>query len=303
MKISPIILFAYNRPKHTSVILDSLSKCWLFKESKVYIYIDGPKKIINDKIKFKKVCILVNKFKKNNSNIKVYISKKNLGLFKNLTHGISSILKRHQTAIILEDDLQVKKNFLIFMNKSLNLYKKNKKVFQISGYSYPIKTNNNKAYFLNLTSCWGWGIWKDRWQEFERFTQNKKEIDNLFLKIKDNKELKYKFNINNSFNYLKFLKKQINSKFNSWGVLFYLYSFKNNSLNLFPSQSLVNNIGFDGTGLHKSRSNIFNSVNFKNDIKFTFNKRINTNTYNLDKISAFLKSELSLYSKIKKILF
>ena len=56
------------------------------------------------------------------------------------------------------------------------LYKKNKKVFQISGYSYPIKTNNNKTYFLNLTSCWGWGIWKDRWQEFERFTQNKKEI-------------------------------------------------------------------------------------------------------------------------------
>ena len=44
------------------------------------------------------------------------------------------------------------------METSLKKYANHNKIFQISGYSYPIKNNNNLHYFLALTSCWGWGI-------------------------------------------------------------------------------------------------------------------------------------------------
>jgi hypothetical protein len=56
------------------------------------------------------------------------------------------------------------------------------------------------------------------------------------------------------------LKKQMSSQFNSWGVLFYLFSFHKKFLNLFPPFTLVENRGFDGSGSHKSTSNVFNQV-------------------------------------------
>lgn len=303
MKISPIVLFAYNRPNHTKAMLETLSNCELFNKSDIYIFLDGPKFSAEDKYQVNKVSILVNCFKKKFKNVKVKKSHKNLGLFKNLTKGISLILKKNDSIIILEDDLKLHKKFLVFMNRGLNLYKKNKKILQISGYSYPIKVYNNKTYLLNLTSCWGWGIWRDRWSKVEKFINNKDNIYSSYLKIKNDKRLSFQFNIEGSFDYLKFLKKQININFNSWGVLFYLYSFQNNCLNLFPPKSLVNNLGFDGTGLHKSKSNIFNSINFKKNISFSFDKRIYDNQKNLKKISSFLKRELSLYSKIIRIVF
>ena len=60
--------------------------------------------------------------------------------------------------------------------------------------------------------------------------------------------------------------------FNSWGILFYLYSFNNNKLNLFPSKSLIENNGFDGSGLHKSKSDVFNLKTKSEKIKYKFRR-------------------------------
>jgi hypothetical protein len=40
-------------------------------------------------------------------------------------------------------------------------------------------------------------------------------------------------------------------KISSWGIMFWLHSFKNNYKVLFPKYTLVSNIGFDGSGTHK----------------------------------------------------
>ena len=154
---------------------------------------------------------------------------------------------------------------------------------------------------MNLTSCWGWGIWKDRWQDFYKFLSSKKMIDSIYQNIKKDKFLKFKFNINNSYNYLNFLKKQISGNFNSWGVLFYLYSYQKNKLNLFPAKSFIVNDGFDGSGLHKSTSDIFNLNSKSKRVSYTLSNKITNNEKNLNKISIFLKKELSIFKKIKNI--
>jgi hypothetical protein len=100
------------------------------------------------------------------------------------------------------------------------------------------------------------------------------------------------------------LKKQIKGQFNSWGVLFYLYSFHKNFLNLFPPFTLVENRGFDGSGFHKSTSDVFNRVLGKETNKVIGYPRINKlNNKNLKKIKTFLVHELSLLTKIKGYLF
>ncbi len=300
MHLAPISIFVYNRPKHTKTMLNTLSNCLLIKNSKVYFFVDGPKKS-DDKEKVKEVIKILNNFKKKHNKTVINISNKNLGTYLNLTNGISNILKKHKKIIVLEDDLKLKKNYLLFMNQALSKYSSKKNILQISGYSYPIETKNSEAYFLNLTSCWGWGTWNDRWIKFSKYLNKKSEISSICEQIELNKNMKYQFNICNSYNYLNFLKKQITSNFNSWGVLFYLYSFKNKNLNLFPALSLVENVGFDGTGLHKSRSNVYNLDSNKRIIKFKLTSKIYNNKENLLKVSYFLKKELNFFNKIKNI--
>jgi hypothetical protein len=190
------------------------------------------------------------------------------------------------------------------MVNSLDKFKNKKNIFQISGYSYPINCNSNEAYFLNLTSCWGWATWSDRWRAFIKFSKNKKLIQKIYNNIQYDSNKKSDFNVNGSYNYLKMLKKQLTSQFNSWGILFYLFSFHKNFLNLFPPYTLVENRGFDGSGSHKSISNVFNQVVSKDKSKRISYPRINKfNNHNQKQVGIFLLKELSLVRKIIHYLF
>ena len=158
INLTPIIIFTYNRVSLTKKLLNSLSICDNFDKSKIIIYSDGYKKYNSaDKKKVLEVRSELIKFKFQNKNVTILFHKENLGLYRNLIGGISKTLKKYPKAIIVEDDLILHKKFISYMNKSLSLYKNKKNVLQVSGYSYPIKYNSNKAYFLNITSCWGWG--------------------------------------------------------------------------------------------------------------------------------------------------
>jgi hypothetical protein len=277
MKNPSVCLFVYNRVSHTRNILKSLSECKNFCDYKIYIFSDNFKlKNNNDKTKVKLVRDEVIKFKKNHKNI----------------------------FIVLEDDLVLNKNFLNFMVNSLDKFKNKKNILQISGYSYPINYNSNDAYFLNLTSCWGWATWSDRWRAFIKFSKNKKLIQKIYNNIQYDSNKKSDFNINGSYNYLKMLKKQLTSQFNSWGILFYLFSFHKNFLNLFPPSTLVENRGFDGSGSHKSISNVFNQVVSKDKSKRIGYPRMNKlNNYNQKQVGIFLLKELGLVRKIIHYLF
>jgi hypothetical protein len=285
--------------------LRSLSQCKNFTNFRLYIFSDNFNASKKDDIS--KVNLVRNeilKFKKENKNIFIKFSKTNLGLYKNLTKGISYVLTKYHSVIVLEDDLIVDKNFLNFMYNSLEKFKNKKNILQISGYSYPINCNSSDAYFLNLTSCWGWATWSDRWRAFIKFSKNKKLIHEIYNNIQYDSNKKSNFNVNGSYNYLKMLKKQLTSQFNSWGILFYLFSFHKNFLNLFPPSTLVENRGFDGSGSHKSTSNAFNKVVSKDIIKRIGYPRMNKlNNYNQKQVGIFLLKELGLVRKIIHYLF
>jgi hypothetical protein len=302
-----ICLFVYNRSRHTNQVLKSLSKCKNFKKFPLYIFSDNfnaSKK--NDKLEVNLARNEILHFEKKNKNIFIKFSKTNLGLYKNLTRGISYVLSKYPSVIVLEDDLVFDENFLNFMDCSLQKFRDKKNILQISGYSYPINCNSNVAYFLNLTSCWGWATWSDRWRDFIKFSKNKKLIQAEYNNIQYDYNKKSNFNVNGSYNYLKMLKKQIkiNSQFNSWGILFYLFSFHKNFLNLFPPSTLVENRGFDGSGSHKSTSNVFNRVVSNGKSKrISYPRIIKLNTHNQKQVGIFLLKELGLVRKIIHYLF
>jgi GT2 family glycosyltransferase len=78
MKLSPIIIFTYNRPHHLDILLNSLQKNYLFSKSKVLVFSDGPKNEI-DKDKIANVRDILKK-KLNPQNSEIIESNVNIGL-------------------------------------------------------------------------------------------------------------------------------------------------------------------------------------------------------------------------------
>ena len=48
----------------------------------------------------------------------------NKGLAQSVIEGVSEVLSTHKNIIVLEDDLITSRNFLNYMNQSLNYYEK-----------------------------------------------------------------------------------------------------------------------------------------------------------------------------------
>jgi hypothetical protein len=305
MHLATVLIFAYNRPKHISNLLESLEKCKMFKKFNIFIYIDGYKiRDVIDKKKVLEVQEIVKNFSFKYKNIFFFFNKKNLGLYNSIITGVTQVLKKHLSVIVLEDDLMLDKNFLVFMNKALTFSKNKEQVCQISGYSYPIKYFSNNAYYSTLSSCWGWGIYKKDWSDFINFIKNKKKIRAIYKKMSLSKRIVNSFNFNNTFNYFRIFSKQVNSSISSWGILFYLFCFYKKKLILYPPYSLVKNAGFDGSGYHKSFSDFFNS-NKDTNKKFNiiYPKQVFVDDKIKSKIEFFFQNKLSYFSKFKNLIY
>ena len=65
------------------------------------------------------------------------------------------------------------------------------------------------------------------------------------------------FNLNGAYPYFEHLTLQAEGKLDVWGVRWYASMFTAGGLCLYPGQSLVQNIGMDGTGVHCGHSSYF----------------------------------------------
>ena len=98
----------------------------------------------------------------------IYENKKNKGLSRNIISGLNLIFKKYKSAIILEDDLLINKNFLSYMNEGLKLFEK-KRIISVHAYTYPINKNkNDPEYFFKGSRLLGMGNMGKIWKLFEK---------------------------------------------------------------------------------------------------------------------------------------
>ena len=246
MKLSPIVLFVYKRPKHTKKVLEALADCELANKSHLYIFCDGPKaNESKETIKFIEEVRTVVKSKKWCAKVTVYESNVNLGLAKSIISGVTKIVKKHGKVIVLEDDIVVSKVFLKYMNEALEFYQDAGQVMQISAYFPPINTEGSlpTTFFYNHNSCWGWGTWDRAWSYYNDDVQdllNLLKVDENFTPINFSKG----FGIEAYFQ----LVQNLNKKISTWAVKWHAAIYLKKGFILHPAKSLVKNIGVDGSG-------------------------------------------------------
>jgi hypothetical protein len=292
MNYAPIILFAYDRPDHTKITLDALSENVEAKDSLLFIFCDGIKSNANpiqiERInKTKEIALQEDRFK----SVKVITSNFNRGLSKSVITGVTEIVNEYDKVIVLEDDLVVDRWFLNYMNDALNCYEFVSEVACISGYIYPVNKPMPNTFFIKGADCWGWATWKRAWDLLDN--DGKKLLNEI-----ERKKLCFDFDFYNSYPYVEMLKDQINGKNNSWAILWYASAYLSDKLTLYPSKSLVNNIGIDGTGTHSGYSSYF-------DVKLLNQKVLIEKIEIIENVDAkkIISEYFSRFNKIRNISF
>jgi hypothetical protein len=289
-KLAPIVLFVYNRPEHTRKTIEALCLNTLAGESEIFIYSDGAKDTARlDKVNEVRSFIkTVSGFK----SVTIIEREKNWGLAASIIDGVTNIINLYDKIIVLEDDIVTSPYFLKFMNGALDFYADDPKVWSISGYNYPIKSNGlGEAFFFRNGACWGWGTWKQRWMLFE------KNPDKLIKKF--SKKDIFNFNIEGSYDIWEQVKANNDKRIDTWAIFWDAAIFKNKGLVLYPSISFVQNIGFDNTGVNcVSDSKFFVlSLNLKEDIQFQ-NLRVVESKRALKRLKKFFSKKQNIIMRI-----
>jgi len=249
--LAPIALFVYNRPQHTQRTIKFLQQNELAAESRLYIFSDGAK-TSNDDEKVAEVRAIINKTEGFKS-VKVIERKENAGLANSVIAGVTQLINDYGQVIVFEDDLVTSPHTLTYFNDALNRYRNEEKVMHIGAYMYPLKSESlPQSFFYRAATSWGWATWASAWAHFEP------NIDTLLNQFDAKK--KSAFAIENSMNFWKQMQEFKKGKNNSWAIRWYASIFLKGGLTLNPAQSLVNNIGHDGTGVHSGINDIYNVI-------------------------------------------
>jgi glycosyltransferase involved in cell wall biosynthesis len=280
--VSPIALFAYNRPDKLRVAIESLANNELSESSDLYVFVDGPKStkdtsLIQDVVGLIKSA---NGFK----SINLYNSEKNLGLASSIRKGIDFVLNLAPTVIVIEDDLTMAPSFLQYVNEGLSRFKDDQRIASIQGYQYPIVPQLRHAVALRGADCWGWATWKNRW-ESSIFDAK------ILLEQIQAQNLQYEFDLYGAMPYTQMLQDQADGKIDSWAICWHASMFIKGLVSLYPSESLIVNNGHDGLGTHGNKSRMFDTklgvwslekgwpnpiedINYKNELSKYFQSQL-----------------------------
>ena len=277
---APIALFVYNRPEHTRRTIKFLKQNLLAEESRLFIFSDASKNESSQLLveEVREIIRSVDGFLE----VQIIERKSNLGLADSIIDGVSRLVKEYGKVIVFEDDLISSSYTLQYFNDALNRYQNEDKVMHVGAYMYALNDESlPETFFYRAATSWGWATWNRAWMNFEP------DIDQLISQF--NSEKKHQFSIEGTMNFWKQIEEFKSGKNNSWAIRWYASIFLKGGLTLNPSQSLINNIGHDGTGIHSGLNDIYNVVINPQPIHF-FPEKIKEDQQAYLSIKEFLKN-------------
>lgn len=289
MNYSPIVLFCYKRVDTLKLCITALQKCPESAMSELIIIADAAGKDTDiEKVnKVQDFLPAITGFK----SIEIIKRDKNRGVDFNIISGINEMAERFRQFIVVEDDLVVAKDFLLFLNTSLDFYADNKEIFTITGFSFLNKIPQNypyDAYFAKRMCPWGWATWSEK-------------IKNMDWEIKDRELFRNSRKAQNSYNEWgsdrsSMLIDTLYGKTRAWDCRLDYYQYKHGFCTLYPVYSLVDNVGFG----NEDASNTFGYNRYKSKLKLEINNSLRlpeSIVFN----EAIVKKFISKYSIIQRL--
>ena len=288
MKNAPIALFTFNRFDKFKATLECLMQCEGILDSPLYIFIDGA--ISQEDFDRQKEILKCIEVSCQRLDYKVIESSFNKGLKRSILEGIDMVFDQHDRIVVLEDDIQVARQFLSAMNSALDRFQSDPAIMHINGY----QQDSQDVLYYQLTdymSCWGWATWKESWKALQK---------DSFELIKNLVERKYSWLRklpSNIDKHKQFLATHYRVQ-NTWAILwqYSIWLAKGQVVTL--SMNMVNNDGDDDSGEHDFSSYTLNktldsfSIDDLNKIEIKENKGRSLNRKEIADLYLYEKSFL-----------
>jgi hypothetical protein len=197
---------------------------------------------------------------------------------------VTRVIDIYHRVIVVEDDMITTTDFLDYMNRGLDYYENDDRIFSIAGYKPPfyVPKHYEADIFLFQRCCSnGWGTWLSRWKlidwnvsDFNSFAKNRKK-QKLFNHGGDDLSL--------------MLLSQMMGKIDSWAIRYSYSCFKQNMTNVYPVISKVFNTGYDDSGIHGSKTSKYNTNLNDRIIKFS---HVTSNEEVLKEVKKFYSKNL-----------
>ena len=245
---APVAIFAYNREACLRALLKNLERCVGFEDTQVFIFVDGPK-TEKDLAEVEKVRSLA--LGLDWKNLEVKISEKNKGLKNSIFDGVTYVTKKYGRVIVLEDDLELSIELLLYFNKGLATYEHEPDVFGVCGFMFDVPEFQKKrsTLFLPYANSWGWATWDRAWSGFSIETES-------YKKFWTEETFQRDFQGPNIMRANVMLDLQFKGLINSWAILWNAYIASKQGMCLFPPQTLIKNAGIGSSlATHSSRFN------------------------------------------------
>ncbi len=296
---APVFIPTLCRYEHFKRCVESLSACTHADKTDLVIALDYP---LNESHwdGYRKIEAYIGEIKGLGA-VNIIKRNENYGAVKNYIETKKELFEKYDRLIFSEDDNEFSPNFLDYMNKGLDKFENDPRVYAVCGYNYPIEMPPeypHNFYVWKGFSAWGYGIWKDRHMKlnnnlnYDYVTHFLSNISNVFhlMKYADH--------------YLKAMLQVNKTKQMAADIILSSMLIKDDAYCVFPAVSKVRNHGHDGSGAHcgpRKGKNIYLAQAIDTELLFDYDP-IAAKENNL--INSVLRSHLrtSIKSKIKLLI-
>lgn len=235
---TPVLFIVFNRPETTKKVFEAIRQA---KPSKLYIAADGPRANIPGEMEkcneVRNIATAIDW----NCIVKTLFRDKNLGCKNGVSRGIDWFFEHEEEGIILEDDVLPKKEFFLFCQQGLKIWKTNKAIAGIGGF---VPGFFEKPFLSVHGSIWGWATWKRAWANYDQQRCMTKNDFTFLSETSSFPTLCEKLQIN------EFLMK---NSIDTWDYYWVFSRIASRQFMILPGAPLVSNIGFfHNSGAHIS---------------------------------------------------
>jgi hypothetical protein len=247
MYSTPIVLFIFNRPKNTFLIISILRN---ISPQKLFIIADGPRPNNESDVllceQTRKVidgidwpCEIIKKY-----------ANSNIGCRNSIPQGLDFVFQQVESCVILEDDCIPQLSFFQFCEELLHIYKDNKSIMTISGHRSegPNEFDSDSYFFSIYPAIWGWATWKNRWEKYDLSMSQWPELrrSNWLNRILKTHE---------SQSYWTRIFNKMQEGLDTWDYAWVFASWVHQGLTIRPKINMITNVGFNEEATHTNQKN------------------------------------------------
>lgn len=240
-----IALFIYDRPQCTEKVLEALRRNHI---EELYVFQDGIGERTNKAaweqngrlIQGIDWCKVI--YERN--------ERKASSLDAQIIRGINRVLQEKEEIVVIEDDCVISDDCIEFFTRCFETYRNNKKVISIDAYLEPVTIPEDyklPVIAAGAPASWGWGTWKNRWEEFQRDFEIIRRIGESIKGYEGFSNFGYPI-------------KKILTEYwllGTWDLWWSINVLVRKGISIRPTYNKVHNIGFDNPGTHTSGESVW----------------------------------------------